>query len=36
VALTLSGALSATLTALPRIKGAFIGLLWETGGVPHQ
>ena len=36
VALTLSVVLAATLGALPRIKGAFIGLLWANGGVPLQ
>jgi uncharacterized protein (DUF983 family) len=36
VALSLSLVLGVTLTALPRIKGAFIGLLWANGGVPQQ
>lgn len=36
VALSLSAVLSVSLAALPRIKGAFIGLLWANGGVPLQ
>jgi uncharacterized protein (DUF983 family) len=36
VATSLSVVLGATLAALPRVKGAFIGLLWANGGVPLQ
>ena len=36
VALSLSLVLGVTLTALPRVKGAFIGLLWTNGDVPLQ
>jgi uncharacterized protein (DUF983 family) len=36
VALCLSLVLGVCLAALPRIKGAFIGVLWANGGVPLQ